>query len=220
MRRPQLHLDVVLDVVCPWCFLGKRRLDAVIEELAGEIDLLVAYRPFQLDPTVPKQGVDRDEYLVSRFGDRHSVEETHARLVEMGEDVGIRFAFETIERMPNTIDAHRLIRWASQSGVAAAMVERLFSLYFEEGADLSDAEVLVSAADDVGLDTDDISERLDSDVDFASVNAEIAHAGRIGITGVPCVIVERKFAISGAQPTDIMIDAFRKIASELESDAG
>jgi predicted DsbA family dithiol-disulfide isomerase len=215
MNRTKLHLDVVLDVVCPWCFLGKRRLDAAIAEVAGEIDVLVAYRPFQLDPAMPKGGMDRGEYLAAKFNDRAELDEVHARLVAMGSDVGIRYDFEAIERTPNTLDAHRLIRWAGRAGQGAAMVERLCSLYFEEGADLGSSEVLSAAAAAVGLDAAEIAEKLGTDLDVEAVEAEVAHASRIGITGVPCVIVDRRFAISGAQPAEVFADALRRMASEI-----
>lgn len=219
MTRPHLHLDVVADVVCPWCFLGKRRLALAIDELAGEIDFTVGHHPFQLDPGVPKAGVPRMDYLLARTADRNAIDEVEARLADMGEDVGIRFAFDLIETIPNTLDAHRLIRWAGEAGIGDAMLERLFSLHFEEGADLSDAETLLAAADDVGLDEDEVAEKLDSDADREAVEAEIEHARKIGVAGVPCIIVERKYAISGAQSIDILVEGFRKIAAALE-DAG
>lgn len=216
MQKPKLHLDVIVDVVCPWCFLGKRRLDAAIVEL-DDLDIEVRYRPFQLDPTIPEEGIEREEYVIGKFGSADALDEAHARLFSLGADVGITYAFDLIERSPNTLDAHRLIRWAAAEGLGDPMLERLFSLFFEEGADLTKADTLIAAAEEVGLDGDEVTMKLEDGVDLDAVKAEIAHAGRIGITGVPTVIVENKFAISGAQTSEVLVDALRRIAAELDA---
>ena len=216
MQKAKLHLDVIVDVVCPWCFLGKRRLDAAIAEL-DDLDVEVRYRPFQLDPTIPEDGIDREEYVIGKFGSADALDEAHARLFSLGADVGITYAFDLIEKSPNTLDAHRLIRWAAAEGLGDPMLERLFSLFFEEGADLTKAETLIAAAEDVGLDEDEVTMKLEDGVDLDAVKADIAHAGRMGITGVPTIIVENKFAISGAQTSEVLVDALRRIASELDA---
>jgi predicted DsbA family dithiol-disulfide isomerase len=219
MTKPRLHLDVIVDVVCPWCFLGKRRLDAAIDELP-DIDFSVAYRPYQLDPTLPKAGAERQAYMRGKFPDRNALDEVHARLTDMGRDVGIAYAFDTIPTVPNTLDAHRLIRWAQESQLGEEMLERLFALYFEEGADLTRQDVLIAAADSVGLDEDEVTMKLEDGADVEIVKADIAHASTLGISGVPCIIVDRKFAISGAQSSDILVQAFSKIAAELQASSG
>ena len=216
MQKTKLHLDVIVDVVCPWCFLGKRRLDTAIAEL-DDLDIEVRYRPFQLDPTIPQEGIEREEYVIGKFGSADALDEAHARLFSLGADVGITYAFDLIEKSPNTLDAHRLVRWAAAEGLGDPMLERLFSLFFEEGADLTKAETLIAAAEEVGLDEDEVAMRLEDGVDLDAVKADIAHAGRIGITGVPTIIVENKFAISGAQTPEVLIDALRRIASELDA---
>ena len=216
MQKPKLHLDVIVDVVCPWCFLGKRRLDTAIAEL-DDLDIEVRYRPFQLDPTIPQEGIEREEYIIGKFGSADALDEAHARLFSLGADVGITYAFDLIEKSPNTLDAHRLIRWAAAEGLGDPMLERLFSLFFEEGADLTKAETLIAAAEDVGLDEDEVTMKLEDGVDLDAVKADIAHAGRMGITGVPTIIVENKFAISGAQTSEVLVDALRRIASELDA---
>jgi predicted DsbA family dithiol-disulfide isomerase len=216
MQKAKLHLDVIVDVVCPWCFLGKRRLDAAIAEL-DDLDIEVRYRPFQLDPTIPQEGIEREEYVIGKFGSADALDEAHARLFSLGADVGITYAFDLIEKTPNTLDAHRLVRWAAAEGLDDPMLERLFSLFFEEGADLTKAETLIAAAEEVGLDEDEVTMKLEDGVDLDAVKADIAHAGRIGITGVPTVIVENKFAISGAQTSEVLVDALRRIASELDA---
>ena len=216
MQKTKLHLDVIVDVVCPWCFLGKRRLDTAIAEL-DDLDVEVRYRPFQLDPTIPQEGIEREEYIIGKFGSADALDEAHARLFSLGADVGITYAFDLIEKSPNTLDAHRLIRWAAAEGLGDPMLERLFSLFFEEGADLTKAETLIAAAEDVGLDEDEVTMKLEDGVDLDAVKADIAHAGRMGITGVPTIIVENKFAISGAQTSEVLVDALRRIASELDA---
>ena len=216
MQNAKLHLDVIVDVVCPWCFLGKRRLDAALAEL-DDLDIEVRYRPFQLDPTIPQEGIEREEYVIGKFGSADALDEAHARLFSLGADVGITYAFDLIEKSPNTLDAHRLVRWAAAEGLGDPMLERLLSLFFEDGADLTKAETLIAAAEEVGLDEDEVAMRLEDGVDLDAVKADIAHAGRIGITGVPTIIVENKFAISGAQTPEVLIDALRRIASELDA---
>ncbi len=216
MQKTKLHLDVIVDVVCPWCFLGKRRLDAAIEEL-DDLEIEVRYRPFQLDPAIPPEGIDREEYIIGKFGSADALDEAHARLFDLGADVGITYAFDLIEKTPNTLDAHRLVRWAAAEGLGDAMLERLFSLFFEEGSNLTDADTLIAAAEEIGLDGDEVTMKLEDGVDLDAVKADIAHAGRMGITGVPTVIVENKFAISGAQTSEVLVDALRRIASELDA---
>lgn len=211
MSRP-VSIDVVIDVVCPWCFVGKRRLDAALTELS-DLDVAVRYRPFQLDPTLPEGGKDRTEYMKAKFGDLRRVDEIHKRLVDMGQDLDIAFAFDLIERAPNTLDAHRLIRWAQAEGLGESAVDHLFKLYFEEGADIGDRSVLAAAAEAIGLDGSEIRDRLDAGTDLDDVRREIDEAQRIGVTGVPFTILAGQYAISGAQPTEVFAGAIRQVAT-------
>lgn len=219
MAKDPLHLDVVIDVVCPWCFVGKRRLDAAMEALP-DIDFSVRYRPFQLDPTIPPEGKSREDYLSDKFRDPARVAAMHRQLETIGSDLDIPFAFASIEKSPNTLDAHRLVHWAGLEGKGDAAVERLFSLYFVEGEDIGDAEVLRRAAEDVGMDGGEVARKLADGIDTQVIEEEVAFASRIGITGVPCTIVASKFAISGAQPADVMADALRQIAAETSAARG
>ncbi len=211
MSRP-VTVDVIVDVVCPWCFVGKRRLDAALADL-GDLDVTVRYRPFQLDPTLPADGKDRTEYMKAKFGDLRRLDEVHHRLVDMGQDLDIAFAFDRIERAPNTLDAHRLIHWAAAEGLGEQAVDHLFKLYFEDGEDIGDRTVLANAAEAIGLDGSEIRDRLDADTDVEAVKAEIEEAGRIGVTGVPFYILAGKYAISGAQPTEVFTGAIRQVAT-------
>lgn len=208
----RLAIDVVVDVVCPWCFLGKRRLDAARAEVP-EIDLAIRYRPFQLDASLPAQGVERDAYMLAKFGDRRRIDDAHRRLTDLGGDVGIAFAFDRITRAPNTLDAHRLIRWAGAAGHGEAAADRLFQLYFEEGEDIGDRAVLAAAAEEIGLDGAEIRDRLDAGTDADSVKAEIAEAARVGVTGVPFTILAGKYAVSGAQPVEGFVTVIRDVAT-------
>ena len=139
-------IDVVSDAVCPWCFVGKRRLEAALEQ-TGEDGVSVRWRPYQLDPTIPAEGLDRRAYMKAKFRDDSRLAEVHDRLKALGAEVGIQFDFDAIARAPNTLGAHRLIRWAEQAGAQDQIVERLFSDYFEKGRDIGDVEVLVAAAE-------------------------------------------------------------------------
>lgn len=202
---PSLHIDVVSDAVCPWCFVGKRRLDAALAK--DETAPAVRWRPFQLDATIPAEGLDRKAYMRAKFGDTIRLKEVHDRLIALGAEVGIRFDFEAIQRSPNTLDAHRLIRWAAEAGVQNAVVEALFSAYFEQGRDIGDPAVLAEIAGAAGMDAEAVKQRLDSREETAVVQAEIAQAQQMGISGVPFFIFANKLAVSGAQSVDVLREA-------------
>ena len=208
-----MTVDVVSDVVCPWCYLGKRRLELALEE-AEDIEVEVRWRPFQLDPTIPDGGVDREQYFREKFGDLTRVAAIHERLKELGDGVGIRFAFERIARTPNTLDAHRLIRWASIEGAGEPVVEKLFSLFFEDGADLGDIDVLVEAAVSAGLPGDLVRRLLEGDADRDEVREEIDQARRIGVTGVPCFGIDGRTAVMGALEPEAIVAALRQARDE------
>lgn len=211
--RQSITIDVVSDVVCPWCYLGQKRLDRAIFA-TPEVDVTVNWRPYQLDPTIPAGGMDRQQYMLSKFGDPSRIAQAHERLVALGAAEGIDFAFEAIKLAPNTLNAHRVIRWAGTMGdeVQGRVVRRLFALNFEEGADLGDAEVLAEAAGECGLDAAVVRTLLASEADVDAVKDEIAVAGRMGITGVPCFLLEGRYAVMGAQDTEVLADAIRQVA--------
>lgn len=208
-----VQVDVVSDVMCPWCFIGKRRLEKALAE-TQDVAVRVAWRPFQLDPTLPADGKDRQQYLTEKFGGPERAAQIYERVKAAGAEEDIPFAFERITRSPNTLDAHRLIRWAGVEGVQDALVERLFQLYFVEGANLTDRAVLTGAADDAGMDAAVVERLLASDADLAETEAEIVHAQAAGVTGVPCFILDNKYAVSGAQPAEVLADAIRQVAAQ------
>ena len=207
-------VDVVSDVVCPWCFIGQKRLDKAVAA-AGDVDVHIRWRPFQLDPTIPPQGKDRREYMLAKFGSDERIREIHARIEPLGEAEGISFAFDAIRVAPNTLDAHRLIRWAGAAGEAVQnrLVRRLFQLNFEEGVNIGDHAVLVEAAREAGMDASVVASLLPTDADVEAVRTEIATASRMGISGVPCFLLEGKYAVMGAQDADTLADAIRQVAA-------
>ncbi|MBZ9740565.1 MULTISPECIES: DsbA family oxidoreductase [unclassified Mesorhizobium] len=209
-----ITVDVVSDVVCPWCFIGQKRLDKAVAA-AADVEVHIRWRPFQLDPTIPRQGKDRREYMLAKFGSDERIREIHARIEPLGEAEGISFAFDAIKVAPNTLDAHRLIRWAGAAGedVQNRLVRRLFQLNFEEGANIGDHTVLVEAAREAGMDASVVATLLPSDADVEAVGTEIATASRMGITGVPCFLLEGKYAVMGAQDVDTLADAIRQVAA-------
>ncbi|MER8775962.1 DsbA family protein [Mesorhizobium sp. M0563] len=208
-----ITVDVVSDVVCPWCFIGQKRLDKAIA--AVDIDVHIRWRPFQLDPTIPPEGKNRRDYMVAKFGSEQRIREIHARIEPLGEAEGISFAFDAIKVAPNTLDAHRLIRWAGTAGEAIQnrLVRRLFQLNFEEGANLGDHAVLIEAAREAGMDASVVETLLPTDADVEAVRTEIATASRMGISGVPCFLFEGKYAVMGAQDADTLADALRQVAA-------
>jgi predicted DsbA family dithiol-disulfide isomerase len=210
-----LTIDVVSDVVCPWCYLGKRRLARAVAAERGE-EIAVRWRPYQLDPSIPPGGLDRRAYLRDKFGDDGRLETAHERLRALGGEEGIAFAFDKIERAPNTLDAHRLIRWASAAGVQDEMVERLFGLYFEEGRDIGDRQLLVEAARQAGMDSMAVEERLGDGADEKEVRQEIAQAQSLGVTGVPFFIFASRFAVPGAQSADVLAKAIEQARKSLD----
>lgn len=215
-ERPNaIAIDVVSDAVCPWCYIGKRNLEAALADLP-EVAAEIHWRPYQLDPTIPPEGVDRKAYLQRKFGAR--VAEIYGRVSEAGAAAGIPFAFEAIARSPNTLDAHRLIRWSWSAGAQDAVVERLFRDFFIEGKDIGDHAVLIEAARAGGMDGDIVSSLLTADSDKDEVRGEIAAAQNLGVTGVPFFIFDGSFALPGAQPPDVLKRAIRK-ALEKRADA-
>jgi predicted DsbA family dithiol-disulfide isomerase len=210
----KLEIDVISDVVCPWCYLGKRKLDAAMKQVEA-FSYDVRWRPFQLDPTIPPEGIARAEYMSRKFGPE-KIAAIHARLEEAGQEEGLSFAFDKITRSPNTLDAHRLIRWAQPSGKQSDIVERLFNLYFVEGQDIGDRNVLIDVARQAGLDVDLITRLFVEGVDIVPVQEEMSTAARMGVSGVPFFIFGGKYAVSGAQPVDALVGVIWKAGSELE----
>ena len=209
-RRGVVSIDVISDVVCPWCYVGKRRLEAAVASAGLAVEL--HWRPFQLDPTIPPAGLDRTAYLTGKFGSLDKIDTIHRRLTETGLEVGLPFRFEAITRAPNTLDAHRVIRWAASDGVQDAVVEALFRAYFVEGQDIGDGKTLVRIAGSCRMDENRVHRLLASGTDLSEVREEIATAGRLGVSGVPFFIFAGRFAVPGAQNPDVLAAAISKAA--------
>jgi predicted DsbA family dithiol-disulfide isomerase len=198
-----MQIDFISDTVCPWCFIGKRRLARAIA-MRPNIAFDVRFRPYRLDPTVPKSGMDRDAYMTAKFGKNGGISEAQRVIAAEGAKEGIEFDFAAIRRMPNTLDSHRLIRWAELTGVQDDVVERLFAAYFENGQDIGDIRVLADIADLSGMEGAQIADRLESDQDAALVEREDRLAHEMGVTGVPAMIFANKVAASGAREPEVL----------------
>ncbi|MBM3529502.1 MAG: DsbA family oxidoreductase [Alphaproteobacteria bacterium] len=211
--QPQaLTIDVVSDVVCPWCFIGKHRLEKALA-LKPDIPVEVRYHPYFLNPWVPREGMTRNEYLTAKFGSPEKYKSIAGRVAAAAAEEGLTYAVEKMTRQPNTLDCHRLILWAQAEGKAPQMKQRLMVLYFTEGADLSDREVLVRAAADIGLDSDTIRGLLASDTDVDRVAGAANAAKDAGIDGVPTFILGGVAAISGAQAPEVLANAIEQVAN-------
>ena len=208
-------VDVISDVVCPWCFIGQKRLDKAAAA-TPDVKVDIRWRPYQLDPTIPPQGLDRKQYMLAKFGSEARLKEIHDRIVPLGEADGIDFHFEDIKVAVNTIDAHRLIRWAASAGdgVQHRITQALFSANFEKGENISDHDVLARIAGENGMDETVVRSLLASDADVDAVRAEIEQAQRMGVTGVPCFLLDGKYAVMGAQDADTLADAIRQVAAK------
>ena len=201
-----MKIDIISDAICPWCYIGKRRLEQALT-LAPQPELETGWRPFQLNPDMPAEGMDRKDYLRAKFGDSAGGR-NYDRITEIGREVGIPFAFDRIQRTPNTILAHRLIRYATREGHQDEVVETLFRGYFTEGRDIGNRTTLVELAEAAGLKAAAVDAFLSGSEDDDTIRAEDAFARQIGITGVPCFIIDRQYAISGAQPAEAFVEVF------------
>ena len=205
-----LPIDVISDVVCPWCYVGKRYLEKAIA-LKPEIPVTVRFRPYLLNPWVPREGMSREDYLVTKFGSVERYNANSQRIIDIAAAAGLDYARDKIKRQPNTIDCHRLIAWA---GDPAQMKQRLMQLYFSEGGDLTDTEVLVKAAAECGMDAAQVRQRLATDEDVARIEAEAESAKEAGIQGVPFFIFGNLLAVSGANPPEHLAQAIEQAANE------
>jgi predicted DsbA family dithiol-disulfide isomerase len=213
-RAAALPVDVVSDIVCPWCFIGKRRLEKALA-LRPDIAVEVRWRPYFLNPWIPREGIDRKTYLETKFGSVERYAAIAQRISAAASAEGLTYRLDKIARQPNTLDCHRLILWARNTTDPARMKQRLMELYFAEGADLTDRDVLVGAAVDCGMDGDLVRRLLASEADVTAVEREADAAKEAGIDGVPCFIFGNVLAVSGAQEPAYLADALTRAAGQL-----
>ena len=211
-----VQIDIVSDVVCPWCYIGKRRIENAVA-LAPDVPVEIHWRPFFLNNWIPREGISRDEYLTAKFGSVEAYKGIAGRVVAAADEEGLTYRPDLVRRQPNTIDCHRLIHWAEATGKSAAMKQRLMELYFRDGGDLTDVDVLVQAAADCGLDADDVRARLATDEDVALISGQAQEASDKGISGVPTFVFAHKYAVSGAQPAEQLARAIRQVSAEINA---
>ena len=210
-----LAIDVVSDVVCPWCFIGKSRLKQALE-LRPDIPVEIRWHPYFLNDWIPREGISREDYLTRKFGSPERYKSIAGRVAAAAKAEGLTYNVDKIARQPNTLDCHRLILWARNTDGAAKMKQRLMELYFTEGADLTDCEVLVKAAADCGMDAKLTRELLASDRDVDRVTQEAEQAKQAGIDGVPCFIFGGVLAVSGAQDPAYLAEAMARAADDVD----
>ena len=214
-----MHIRIVSDTVCPWCFIGKRRFERALA-MRPQDDLQIDWEPFQLNPTMPAGGMERKSYLAAKFGGLERAERQNERLYKTGMEEGIEFNFGAIGRTPNTVNSHRLVHFSGLAGLQEPVVEALFRGYFFDGRDLGDLDVLIEIGVAMGLDERELGRYLHSDDDRSIILGLDEKARQEGITGVPCFVVDGKFAVSGAQSPEIFHQIFELARQESESASG
>ena len=215
--KARLTVEVVHDLVCPWCYLGTRRL---LRTIRRRPDLLVdlVWRPFLLNPDMPRLGMSRSDYVIRKFGGEDRARRLYTSITEIGRTEGVQFRFDRVRRTPSSVDAHRLVRWAARFGRADGMVEALFAAHFSDGRDLGDAAVLCAIAASCGLDPAAARTMLGSDAELDGVHADNLRAHRLGINGVPCFVVAGRHAIAGAQEPEVIERLLDVVAVQMAGD--
>ena len=203
-----LSVDVISDVICPWCFIGKRRLEKAVAALGKPVK--VRWHAFQLNPEMPKDGISRKEYRIRKFGSWERSMELDANIIAVGKQEDISFDFDRMERTPNTLDAHRLIWLADQEGCQDAVVEALFRAYFTEGRDISNCQTLMDVVSDAGLDRQRAEAMLNSDEGMDAIKEAGERARRFRVDSVPFFVINNEVMLSGAQPPETFLDGFRQ----------
>ncbi len=207
-----MQIDVISDTICPWCYIGKRRLEQALS-LRPQMTFEVRWRPFQLDPSTPPEGVDRLEHLTRKFGSLDKLKPVQETLEQLGRDLGIPFAFDRITHTPNTLNSHRLIRWSHSLGLQDEMVEGLFRAYFVEGQDIGNTAVLARIGDAIGMDGELVEELLNSDADIESVTQQDSMARKFGVQGVPSFLIGGRSLIMGAEDPQTLADMIDRVLS-------
>ena len=206
-----INIKVISDTICPWCYIGKKQLEKAINKI-DNIEFDISYKPFQLDPTMPTDGVDRKRYIDRKFGE-DTAKEVGNKIREAGKLVGIEFNYENIIKTPNTLNSHRILKWAEKESKQEEALELLFYSYFTEGRDIGNNEELVKIAKKLGLNPKKIEKDLDSDIDIKEIELEEWSYRDLGIAGVPTYILEDNMIITGSQSSETFVNVFNKINS-------
>lgn len=220
MTKPVIKVDIVSDVVCPWCFIGKRRIEKAMATLSHEFDFEVSYLPFELNPQTPKEGFNQKEYLAKKFGSEEKYNQITSHVTHVAAEEGLQFNFDKQHVSPNTKDAHRVIWFAKKEGKQLEVKEAFLKAYFEQGVDLTKKENIVSVASSVGLDAKRVNSLLDSQEGLQEVNELEELNYQRGVSGVPFYIINNQYGISGAQPADVFIQALKQIGTEVATAEG
>lgn len=210
MKKEPITIDVISDVACPWCYVGKRRLEAALEQWKGA-PVEVTWHPYQLDPSMRAEGMNRDTYLTNKFGSIDRVQEMTDRLTEVGKTVGINFDFGDNWLAVNTLAMHQLLFVAREEGFGAQLKERFLAAYFEETQHLNQAEVLYAIAKDFGWNTEKVDAIINDEQIASAVKEEISHYQQRGVTGVPFFVINNQYGISGAQPVEVFLEALQSV---------
>ncbi|MEH6360521.1 MAG: DsbA family oxidoreductase [Amylibacter sp.] len=209
-------IDIISDPICPWCYIGKTRLDRALETNPNH-DFIIEWHPYQLNPTMPKDGMDRREYLETKFGGQDGAMKVYSQIDQTARDIGLELNFAGIKRTPNTIDAHRLVLWAGIEGKQNAVVDRLFKAYFKEGRDISEHSVLVRIASAAGMDGDAVRTLLKGDANIEDIHTRDAKSREAGVQGVPAFIIDNHYVVSGAQPTEMWEQVIKEILGKTDA---
>ncbi|MEH6403008.1 MAG: DsbA family oxidoreductase [Sneathiella sp.] len=213
-----MKIDIISDTVCPWCYIGKRKLEKALSE-RPDLDVEIAWHPFQLHPEMPKEGADRKEFIAKKFGSEERARELYKNVQDAGALVDLPFEFGKVKRSPNTLNSHRLIKWSQSAGKQDAVVETLFRKFFVDGEDIGDTQVLIAAAEEAGMDKNLVADLLKSDADEEMIQGEDEKARQMGVSGVPFFIIDNKYALSGAQDPAAFLEVFEKIETEQKAAA-
>lgn len=211
-----IKLDIISDPICPWCYIGKTHLDKALSQVPGH-PFVIEWHPFQLNPEMPAEGMDRRAYLEGKFGGKEAAVRAYAPVVDAAEKAGLSINFEAMKRTPNTMDAHRLIHWAGIEGRQTAAVSALFKAYFEEGRDIGSHDTLADIADGIDMDASVVLRLLQSDSDIEDIRARDAHSRQMGVNSVPTFIVAGKHAVPGAQPPELWIKVIGELMEQINA---
>ncbi|MCI5094897.1 MAG: DsbA family oxidoreductase [Rhodobacteraceae bacterium] len=214
-----VKLDILSDPICPWCYIGKTHLDKALAEIPDH-PFVIEWHPFQLNPDMPREGMDRRDYLERKFGGKDGAVRAYAPVVEHAEKAGLNINFEAMQRTPNTLDAHRLIHWAGIEGKQQEAVDALFHAYFVDARDIGDAEVLGDIADSIGMDAAVVLKLLKTENDRADIQQRDSHSRKMGVNSVPTFIVANKHAVPGAQPPELWAKVIGEIMEQMQGSDG